>query len=209
MKGTLRVVPRLFGSIYCVAEHMVELAHEHAETIKYTFKGIDLYAAPCDTAYTIVRIYLRELHRSYVRECATIKWQRLEGKWARENRAKQCCLDTAMPELSSLDFACLADVINWLGKIQGPSEIIGVRVPNKEIVATFRNHGFEPNVNYGRNFNEEDEDNHARWLIGQALVNLEDRGAIHKVFDRFADEWRKKFGHKKEGAMDHEQHSSR
>ncbi|MCR4278101.1 MAG: hypothetical protein NUV80_01915 [Candidatus Berkelbacteria bacterium] len=44
-----------------------------------------------------------------------------------------------------------------------------------------------------KEFRKKRSDVFARWLIGQALENLQSVGAIHQVARRFVEEWRKLF----------------
>jgi len=102
--------------------------------------------------------------------------------------------DKALSELNSLDFSNLKAVIGWFEQIQDASDHVGVDVKPTHIVNEFLQRGFKPGVNCGKDFNGDDEENFARYIIGQALDNLIHVGAIHHMIGKFAEDWRTKFG---------------
>ena len=173
---------------------IVAMANEMGETVVAKFNDIELTAKPGDDANAIAEFYSSEMARRSEEYRKSPEGQRAERE-AEEHRQKaQAQMDEAMAELPTLDFADFGAMIAWLEEVRDPSDYIGVTTPYAQIVSTFRENGYEPDVNYGQDFDDEDEENFARWLIGQALSNLElDIHAIHQVFHKFADDWRNKF----------------
>lgn len=186
--------PMVGNTINHSAEEMVRLADKTNEMVTASFNDIQLTANPGDNAENIVKFYSEESTRR-----AETYRNSPEGKQAvveaeERKQVAQSKLDKAMTELSVLNFSDLTAVINWLEKVRDPSDYVGVVTPHEQIVATFRKHGFEPGANCGENFNGEDKENFAGWLIGQALDGLAGSvHAIHQVFHKFADDWRGKF----------------
>ena len=88
-------------------------------------------------------------------------------------------------------------ILSWIIDVQDLSDDVYVKVPKKDILEYFNKNGYYSNVNTGSNFKEDDPDNHARYIIGQALENLETVGAIHRVIKQFASDWIERFGENK------------
>lgn len=127
-----------------------------------------------------------------------------EGKKAkaeREERLKtvQSNAKELMKQLPKLNFKSNLEVLDWLCNIQPATDYIGAISSEEkdEIISTLTNNGFLPGVNTGKNFKEDDEDNFARYVIGQALSGLTGNvEAIHHIVTKFTDDWKEKF-HKK------------
>ncbi|MBI2454037.1 MAG: hypothetical protein HYV54_00450, partial [Parcubacteria group bacterium] len=168
--------PSIGEDISVTAQRMVDLANENGGTVMAEFNGIKLKTNRSkDSKVAIAAIMAdyssKRLHRVKVYRNSP------EGKRAAADAKKRkkrvrYQMDEAMGELDSLDFSDLNAVISWLEKVRDPSDHVDVIVSGKQIVEIFRGHGYEPNVNCGKDFNGEDRENFARWLIGQALDNL-------------------------------------
>lgn len=66
--------------------------------------------------------------------------------------------------------------------------------PSGQVAEALEAAGYVSNVNTGANYNGEDKENSARYLIGQALDGLRGIGSPHPVFEKFHDEWKAKWG---------------
>jgi hypothetical protein len=114
-------------------------------------------------------------------------------------KAAQTEAKELMKQLPKLNFKSNLEVIGWLYKIQPFTDYIGAMSSDQknEIISTLTNNGFLSGVNTGKDFKKDDEDNFARYVIGQALSGLTGMvGAIHHMVGQFAKEWKEKF-HKK------------
>jgi len=176
------------------AARIVEIAKLTGNMVTAKFNDIELKAWPMSTARHVIddfHFVQRVQSEQYRRSPAGLR----AAKEAEDRKLRdQQKVTDLMQRLPTLDFTNLSAVIDWLGELQDPSDHIGVTVPHQQIVETFKEKGFLPNVNCGKDFKAEDEENVARWIIGQALGCLEcDVHAIHQVFGSFADKWRKKF----------------
>lgn len=63
----------------------------------------------------------------------------------------------------------------------------------RAILTTFKAHGMVPSMNTGSDFNKEDKDNFALYIIGQCLSGIEFVGAPHPIVTQFISSWRDKF----------------
>jgi len=177
------------------ADKMVKICHLTGNSVTAQFNDVELVAFPGDVPKSIVKFFHKESERRGEEYRMSPEGKRA----AREAKERQESLQKKADEMveqlfDKFDFANLEAVINWLDEFQNPSYHVGVKIPHEQIVKKFREHGFEPNVNCGDDFNEADKDNVARWIVGQALAGLEcDVHAIHQVFHKFAKDWRNKF----------------
>lgn len=164
--------PRVEEMVNETARKIVALARVENGLVTAKFNDIELIANPLSRSKDIMQFYEAELAR----------------------RSAQSKVTEAMAELSTLDFSSFVTVINWLEKIRNPFDRIGVNIPYNHILVIFHQHGFKAGENCGDKFNGEDEENFARWLIGETLSDLEcGDHFIHQVFHKFANDWRKKF----------------
>ena len=184
--------------ISLAAFEMVQLANKEQTTVTAVFNEIELSTDPdfdiLRAANKIVEDFnlKLDLRLSEYRNSPEGKAKIIDLEIRKQQNQK--IVNDAVAELNTLDFSNLAAVINWFDKVTNPTEFCGVKVPSAKIVQIFENHGYLPSVNLGENFNGEDKENFARYIIGQALLGLKSPvGRIHPVFKRFAKEWREKF----------------
>jgi len=184
------------------AQRMIEawekkaILHKGDDELKVfgKFNDITLVCRRDTTAESIVKDYKTQSDAKAEAYRNSSEGKRVAREAEERKQKMQLQMDEVMAELPNLDFSDLDAIITWLGKAQGPSNHTGVKTPHKKIITTFRKYGFKANVNCGNHFNDEDKENFARMLIGQALDNLKcDVHAIHPIFHKFADDWRKKF----------------
>lgn len=184
-----------------VAAEMCRIASMTGDDVESDFNGITLKAWPGCQLETVVNGYNIESARrrkAYEEsEVGKAEVRRQEAKLIENQKS----IDDAMAELDSLDFTHNSHVMSWFEKIRAATDYVGVITPADEILEKFASHGWHPNVNTGAAFNEEDEDNYARYVVGQALECLTATSwgprAIHQIFDTFAERWRVKFNYVK------------
>lgn len=182
------------GTIISAAfTELVKEANLHNESVKAEFNGIEVVAQPGDDAGKLYMDYqadqsrrAREYHRSR------------EGKRARRQQDKrkrqmQRQAEKVMRDLRGLDFSNFEELIDFLDRLADSSDHVDVTFDSQLVVDEFVKHGFTANANVGDEYDDNDSENSARWLIGQALDGLESIGAIHPIYHKFADEWREKF----------------
>jgi hypothetical protein len=112
---------------------------------------------------------------------------------ASEAAAHQSKADKMISDLSGAPWPGHAAMIDWVSDVQEHFDYVGVAIDRDAIVREFSRMGYEPGVNCGAEFDGEDEDNSARWLIGQAVSGIKEVGAPHPIVREFAKRWRDKF----------------
>jgi hypothetical protein len=93
-------------------------------------------------------------------------------------------------QLETLDFKDVCALIGWLDKFEEKGFTAEVA---DGIIKLFEVNGYQADVNTGDDFNGEDRENFARYLIGQALNNLATIRTVSRTYSSLAEQWRKKF----------------
>lgn len=176
-----------------LAKKMVASFASDNQPVQGEFNGIILVADQNSTVESIQKDYSDQSDAQVEAYRNSPEGQ----KDAREREERIQCLmaqrDALMTELSTLDFSSNVAVLDWLCAMQDPSDHVDVSVDKQVILSTFAQHGLVPNMNTGSAYNGEDEDNSAKYVIGQGLSTLE-FCSIHHMVNDFAEEWKKKFG---------------
>lgn len=98
-----------------------------------------------------------------------------------------------MEQLSNLDFSDLAQLIKFFEDLLDVSDAAEVFFDDRRIVGIFAANGFAPGVT-DPEVNTRTREGAARYIIGQALRDLQGGGSIiPTIYERMAREWRVKF----------------
>ncbi|MBD3328802.1 hypothetical protein GF340_05910 [Candidatus Peregrinibacteria bacterium] len=180
------------------AKQLIDRAKTDDVDVQGDFNGITLYvsAAEPGTVEDLVNFYSQESNRR-VEEYRKSP----EGKKAAEESEMlvitlQEKANSLMKQLDSIDFADLEAVIDWIVDIQEVSEYIGVSFDQQKVIDTFKSNGFDAGINTGDDFNKEDAENFAKYLVGQVLKGIGTYGVKSQNIHKFASEWKEKFGKK-------------
>lgn len=171
-------------------EKLCKLANTGGDTARGTFNGVDLVATPGVDPAAVEQQY-----RDLVDAQAAAYQASTEGRAAARKRAEQIEeRQTAVDELAAemrvtLNAEDVPAILRWFKRLADVADDISVSVPTVEILGWFTSRGYEANVNCGDNFDADDRENVARWIIGQALSTLATVGAPHSIVHKFADEW--------------------
>jgi hypothetical protein len=181
------------SSIDSTIRKMIAMAVATGDLVQAEFNGVGLIAEPGMDPNLLMQFWQSEMDRA----AATYRESPAGIKAAADAEARraseQATADRLMAELPTLDFSDVAAVIDWMEAIADPSDHVGVFMFTEAIIGAFNARGFVADVNVGEDFDGEDSDNFARYLIGQGLSNLSTVGAIHSIFHKFAADWRSKF----------------
>lgn len=184
---TLEIEATAGEHIRRTAERMVAMVRT-AKRVKCRFNDILLLADRDSTVDGLVAEFNQrcEARAKAYRESPEGKRAQAEADERRHNL--QVAADELMAGLDRLDFSNVAALLDWLCAIEDARDHIGVTVDVSRIVATFGAHGYLPNVNCGADYKEDDPDNSARWLIGQALSV-----PYVPLVRHFTEQWKAKF----------------
>ena len=189
----MKKIEALVGSH--IKESITMLVHEaniHGKC-SIEFNGIELIGKRGDSTDDLMQQWQtlsEERHQAYINSPEYAKQQK-------ENRLEIDKLELKTEYLTRnmlfLDFTDMEAVLDWICEIQEASDRIGVKIPVENIVSHFESKGFYPNVNLDRDFIENNPENVARYIVGQALDGLQSVGSIHHMVKKFVREWKEKF----------------
>lgn len=179
--------------IASAAAELVEAAATSGKLAEGSFNDITLTAGRGTTAAQIVTRYHEELDARAEAYRKSPEGIAAKAKEKAETISRQATCDALMVEFATLDLTNDAALIDWLDRFQDPSDDMRIRKDVGVVVRALEAAGYVSGANCGPAFNEEDRDNYARYLIGQALSNLKHVGAIHQVFGTFHERWKAKF----------------
>jgi hypothetical protein len=185
--------PMAGESVAYAAERMFKVVTLTGDQCTAHFNDIGLVVNPGDKPDNIVSFYFKESERRSQEYRESPAGKRAAQEVEDRRKRAQNMADQAVVDMAELDYTNRASVINWLERIREPSDHVGVDINAAGVVEKFEDHGFKLGVNCGDDFDGENEENFARWLIGQALDNLNSSGFIHQMFHTFAKDYRKKF----------------
>lgn len=154
-----------------------------------SFNGICVAAPKGSTVEWICSEYdrLSEIRRQEY--LASDEGKAFERQQALRREALQNKANACMEKLPKLLFSDAAGLLEWLCDIHDARDHIGVKVDNDLILRTFAAHGYFPNMNTGADFNENDRENFAGWIIGQAIQH-----PCPPLVKDFTEKWKARFG---------------
>lgn len=180
-------------NINTTAKNMIALAKEKKGDVRTLFNNIPLLATEQSVPENIVKDFETKHNEASETQRKSPKGQYEEVNREKEKKEIQDKINCLIGQLPSIDFSKQEKVLDWLCKFQPLSDHTNVKTDASKILKIFEKHGYRPGINVGKNFQEENPDNHARYIVGQSLENLQAVDAIHPVVHKFAKDWKKKF----------------
>ena len=180
-----------------IVREMIALAKKTGvSVVKANFQGVELTVDSDSNVEDIVSFYDKEMDRLCEESRKSPEGQRLVREKEKSLVEAQRKHNALMQQLDRLDFSNDVAVLDWVYEFYevychcGRSIVMRLQV----VIATFTAHGFQPDVNNGDDFDENDRSNYARWIIGQMLDILEHRRSMPDWAIPIAVErWRKRF----------------
>lgn len=175
------------------ARQLAELANNWNETYTGKFNGITMVADPGCKAHNILQAFWAEQERRSEEYRNSPEGKRAAQEAEDRKNNCQAVIDELMQRFETLDYENLDELVQFFDEMADPSDHIGVSFDRQRIVDTFAQHDFVASMNCGDEFDGDNRENFAGYLIGQALSGLSSIGAIHHIYHKFAAEWRGKF----------------
>lgn len=111
-----------------------------------------------------------------------------EARWAAEQKATRERIAAECAALPSIDWTTHDAPLAWVERVADET------IPNAaDVASVFREHGYMANACTEGAYNGEDPDNAGRYIIGQAIANLDRWGGIHPMCGEFVRRWRERF----------------
>ena len=155
------------------------------------FNGIKFNTAECNSVDELVEHVRLKMHEAQAAYEQSDEYKNSQCERAKKIKQKQETATKLMSELEAIDWNSFNDILTWLSSIQPVADHSGVSIDTGKVIETFRKNGFFPNVNLGDDFNKNDPENVARYIIGQALDGFKIVGAPHPVLLTFVADWKR------------------
>lgn len=93
-------------------------------------------------------------------------------------------------EFSKSDLSNCIIVLDFICALESNGN---VKINSDRVIDILESAGYESGVNTGEDFDSNNKENFARYIIGQALSGLKSRGCYSQVVHRFTDDLKSKF----------------
>lgn len=189
---TLKYEPKIGDRIDDTLQVVIAMVIESGKPVvtPHSWDGKDFVVQPGETYGDAMQRWGEEWDRRSKATEATPEWQAAMAKQAEELAACQELAQIAMAQMNEVDFTSHLAVIDWLVSIRQAAADSRVTMDRERIMLALRGVGYEAGANCGPEFNPDDEDNFARYLVGQAMS---DGRCI--INPRHVEEWLSRFGH--------------
>ena len=180
-------------NINTTAKNMIALAKEKKGDVVAIFNDIHLSATEQSISEDIVKDFESKHKKASELRSKSFKGQLAEKEQEKVKQKTQKEIDKLTGQLPGIDFSKQDKVLDWLCEFQPLSDHIDVETNTSKILKIFEQHGYRPGINVGQNFQIQNPDNHARYIVGQALETLNIVGAIHPAVHKFTKDWKAQF----------------
>ena len=170
-------------------EKLVNQAREKYNNLYVDFNGIKITATPFSTVEELLENYNKESEKREREYLNSEAYKKAQLKEKETVQRMQNHIDKSVKKLEKMNNH--KEIVSFVGKVQAFTDRVGV--DSSLILETLKNKGYESGVNTDEDFNEKDSDNYARYIVGQAMANLETVGAIHPMVSVFANSWNRIF----------------
>lgn len=96
-----------------------------------------------------------------------------------------------MSSIRDIDFSDMKAIIHWIDE-NATDEIAQIGVSGTEAVSIFESHGYMMDF-IPPNRDKNDSDEYGRWIISQALVDLNESSSIRGLISKFTKRWIERF----------------
>jgi len=158
-----------------------------------SFNGVELVAYIGTEENDIINYYHDRFSFNQEAYKQSREYKKAQLKEKRELEAANETKDKLMLELPKLKFSDRKDILRWLCEFMPISDGVGVKIDAELVMEIFAAYSLFPDANCGDDFKEDDKNNYADYIIGQALSGLKSHGAIHHMILTFSKKWNKKF----------------
>lgn len=169
------------------------LALQTRNKVAGKFNGVTLTATIDTTTENLEKEFHKQLRIDAENYKKTPEYAQAQAEQKHKLEQNNAKAQSLMQSFTALNWNSYAAILQWLSDIQPVADYTGVTLDRSYIISEFIRRGFGINVNTGKDFQEKDADNVARYIIGQALDGFQQVGAPHGILISFVDKWRKQF----------------
>ncbi len=185
--------PSLGEDISTACAEALKLAKESNEIVGFNFNGILVAVTPDDTVERIYRRYVEKVEKRRREYLESEEYRIQQLKRAEEVKIKQQKVNALIAEAPEIiDGGSYSEILDWLVSFADSADDVDVSFDVTPLYTLFCNRGFKANENVGlENTAYADKATLARYIIGQALDNLEHGMAPHPILHNFVQNWKK------------------
>lgn len=157
------------------------------------FNGVTLRATGKETAKDLSNYYDDASAKESAAYRKTDEYKEIQRKQKEEKSELQKQHDELMAELPKLDFKNHNKVLDFAVKYHEATDHIGVKKDHSIIIGALEKGGYVSGANTGEDYKENDEENSARYLIGQFMSCIKSMGACPGVLSSMYEQYKTKF----------------
>lgn len=192
-RRTYEVDPMAGSQINSVIREAVGFAEALRARVQFKFNDSVVIATSHSTEAGLFAAWQQERDRLVAEYRNSPEGKRQQRESEDRKNSMQRAVDQLMQRFETLDYSNLDELVQFFDDLTDPSDYIGVSFDRGRVIDEFVQHGYGISANTGSAFDENDRENFARYLVGQALSGLQFVGAVHHIYHRMAQEWREKF----------------
>ncbi len=200
-ENTFYLEAMLWEDIKKYIERAIQYSNTNNTTVQIEFNWIRLPKIKQETEIDInyiIDIYfdlIKEKNRLYKESDKWIEEAQLRKK---EIIEKQDKLNLLIDNLKNINPKDYEELLHWLCEFQEVADDIKVKYNKKIVLSYFKENWFKENENTWKDFNWENSENFARYLIWQSLDWINRVWAPHQIIHKFVNDWKQKFWKKTE-----------
>jgi hypothetical protein len=180
--------------INSVIDQAISRAKEIGGYVGFDFNGTTLVVTEDSKPADVLAAWKADGKKQSEEFKNSAKGQKLIREREESNRMDQKTIDAHLAYLPHmLKENDIAKAVVWCGGFAEVNDNRNLTYDKMAIIQAFVQAGYHLNINTGVNFNEEDKDNYARYIIGQCLDNLSADMPMMPIAKSFADKWVQKF----------------
>jgi hypothetical protein len=184
----LHYKPMVGEHVKAAIAHMCKIARLTHETVRGEFNEIPIVAHPNSSRAALLLQFWNDVARRREEYEKSPEYARRQQEEKEQRETARIKVAGLMKLLPNLDFNNVEELLDWLSALEEARDGGIVGVDQDRIIKIFTAHGYKVDANCENEFDEEDSDNHARYIIGQAI-----KSGYPPLTGHFTREWKKKF----------------
>lgn len=171
--------------------HAVEKAAQEGEPVAMNFNGIELVISPDSNKDDVIASYFMECDKREGAYRESPQGQAQARRALRQKLRDQRSINVLIGALPAIATRGGADLVKWIGEFSSINDNAALTFDKGAIVEVLKAAGYKRGENVSNPAVHTDRLAFERWLVGQAMGNLEDGLPIHPIAQKFAGDYAK------------------
>lgn len=168
----------------CITE-AIELAKSTRKEVEFDFNGVNLKVTKDSSAELVAKWWDDEMERQRQEYRASKEYKDMCSARESKRALDQAKIDEMVERLEKIRMS-EDDLVAWVGKFADINDDIGLNIHSRTVVKALTDAGYRRNECVGFEEVKTVKTVFAKWLIGQAIDNLENGMPIHPIASNFA-----------------------